>query len=82
MELTTERGELDMRAMRAENQLRQCQHAKQNAELGNDMLQKDVASLRQQLAGKSEAMRAQWTESNAKVHKNLNQTLQLSAQQL
>ena len=76
MELTRERGELDMRAMRAENQLRQCQHSKQNAELGSDMLQKDVASLQQQLAGKSEAIRTHWTESNAKVHNNPNHTLQ------
>lgn len=67
MELTRERGELDMRAMRAESQLRQCQHAKQNADMDKDILQKDVASLQQQLAEKSEALRAHWTESNAKV---------------
>ena len=45
MELTRERGDLDMRAMRAENQLRQCQHAKQNTDMDKEILQKDVASV-------------------------------------
>ena len=67
MELTRERGDLDMRAMRAENQLRQCQHAKQNTDMDKEILQKDVASVQQQLAEKSEALRTHWTESNAKV---------------
>ena len=67
MELTRERGALDVRAMRAEHELLQCQHAAQNANMDVDILKKDVASLQQRLAEKSDALRSHWTETNAKV---------------
>lgn len=67
MELTKERGNLDMKRMHGENELRQCQHARQNLELENDILQKDVASLQTQLADKGEALRQSWADANAQV---------------
>ena len=67
MELTRERGELDMKRMHAENEFRQCQHARQSLELEKDILQRDVASLRTQLADKSEGLRQSWKDANAKV---------------
>ena len=67
MELTRERGNLDMKRMHAENELRQCQHAKQTLELEKDILQKDVTSLQSQLDDKSEGLRQSWTDANAKA---------------
>ena len=67
MELTRERGDLDMKRMHAENELRQCQHARQNLEMENDVLQRDIASLRTQLDDKSEGLRQSWKDANAKA---------------
>ena len=67
MALTKERGELDMRRMQAENELRQCQHAKQTLEMEKDILQKDVVSLQKQLDDKSDALRQSWSDASAKV---------------
>lgn len=67
MELTRERGDLDMKKMHAENELRQCQHAKQNLDLEKDLLEKDVASLQSQLDDKSEGLRQSWNDANAKA---------------
>ena len=67
MQLTKERGELDMRRMHAENELRQMQHARQSLELDKDILQKDVSSLQTQLNDKSEALRQYWGDANDKV---------------
>ena len=67
MELTKERGDLDMKRMHTENQLRQCQHGKQSLELEKDLLQKDVALLQSQLDDKSESLRQSWNDANAKV---------------
>ncbi len=68
MELTKERGELDMKRMHTENELRQSQHAKQSLGMEKGILQKDVASLQTQLADKSESLRQSWTDANTKVH--------------
>lgn len=67
MELTRERGDLDMKRMHAENESRQCQHARQSLELEKDILQRDVASLQTQLDDKSEGLRQSWKDANAKV---------------
>ena len=67
MELTRERGDLDMKRMHAENELRQCQHARQSLELEKDILQRDVASLQTQLDDKSEGLRQSWKDANFKV---------------
>ena len=56
-----------MKRMHAENELRQCQHARQTLEVEKDLLQKDVASLQTQLADKSESLRQSWADANAKV---------------
>jgi len=56
-----------MKRMHAENELRQCQHARQSLEVEKDLLQKDVASLQTQLADKSESLRQSWADANAKV---------------
>ena len=67
MTLTKERGDLDMKRMHSENELRQCQHAKQSLEMEKDILQKDVALLHTQLDDKSESLRQSWSAANAKV---------------
>lgn len=67
MELTKERGDLDMKRMHTENELRQSQHAKQSLELEKDLLQKDVTLLQSQLDDKSESLRQSWNDANAKV---------------
>lgn len=67
MELTRERGDLDMKRMHAENDLRQSQHARQSLELEKEILQRDVASLQTQLDDKSEGLRQSWKDANAKV---------------
>lgn len=67
MELTRERGDLDMKRMHAENELRQCQHARQSLELEKDILQRDVAALQTQLDDKSEGLRQSWKDANAKA---------------
>ena len=67
MELTRERGDLDMKRMHAENELRQCQHAKQNLEMDKDVLQRDVTALQTQLDDKSEGLRQSWKDANAKA---------------
>ena len=53
--------------MHAENEVRQCQHARQMLEVEKDLLQKDVAALQTQLADKSESLRQSWGDANAKV---------------
>ena len=67
MELTRERGDLDMKRMHAENELRQCQHAKKSLEMEVDILQRDVIGLQTQLADKSEGLRQSWKDANAKA---------------
>ncbi len=67
IELTKARGDLDVKRMHAENELRQCQHARQSLEVEKDLLQKDVAALQTQLADKSESLRQSWADANAKV---------------
>ena len=67
MALTKERGELDMRRMQAENELRQSQHAKQTLEMEKDILQKDVTSLQKQLDDKSDSLRQSWSVASSKV---------------
>lgn len=67
MELTRERGDLDMKRMHAENELRQCQHARQSLELEKDILQRDVAALQTQLDDRSEGLRQSWKDANAKA---------------
>ena len=67
MELTRERGDLDMKRMHAENDLRQCQHAKQSLEMDKDILQRDVVALQTQLDDKSEGLRQSWKDANAKA---------------
>ncbi len=56
-----------MKRMHAENELRQCQHARQTLEVEKDILQKDVASLQTQLADKSQSLRQSWADATAKV---------------
>lgn len=56
-----------MKRMHAENELWQCQHARQTLEIEKNLLQKDVASLQTQLADKSESLRQSWADANAKV---------------
>ena len=79
MALTKERGELDMKRMHTENELRQCLHAKQTLEMDKDILQKDVASLQKQLDDKSDALRQSWSDANFKVILNSNSDAQLVA---
>lgn len=67
MELTRERGDLDMKRMHAENELRQCQHARQSLELEKDILQRDVTALQTQLDDRSEGLRQSWKDANAKA---------------
>ena len=67
MELTRERGDLDMKRMHAENELRQCHHAKQNLEMDQTILHRDVVALRTQLDDKSEGLRQSWKDANAKA---------------
>ena len=67
MELTRERGDLDMKRMHAENELRQCQHTRQSLELEKDILQRDVTALQTQLDDRSEGLRQSWKDANAKA---------------
>ncbi|KAA6416801.1 MAG: hypothetical protein FRX49_13228 [Trebouxia sp. A1-2] len=82
IELTKARGDLDMKRMHAENELRQCQHAQQTLEVEKDLLQKDVASLQTQLANKSESLRQSWADANAKAHELEQQLQGAQSQQL
>ena len=67
MELTKERGDLDMKRMHAENELRRCQHAKQTLESEKEILEKDVTLLHTQLSDNSGSLRQSWNDANAKA---------------